>query len=174
MSATPPVARTRALEEVPQLAALALQMLPAPSLTLPFTVDDARALLPFLRLVDAPRGTLLLAAGDVSHTAHMLFLLQGDVSVELMVEGDSLPLSVLGPGQFIGELSLLDGQPRSANCVALTDVRAAGLSRTGLQRLVAEQPALAARLMALLATRIAERMRALGDQIKFYAQISPR
>ncbi|MFO1288563.1 MAG: hypothetical protein U1F49_19835 [Rubrivivax sp.] len=45
-------------------------------------------------------------------------------------------------------------------CTALSPVQAAGLSRRGLEDLMAEQPVVAAKLVVVLATRIADRLRA--------------
>jgi hypothetical protein len=51
-------------------------------------------------------------------------------------------------------------------------VLAAGLSRKGLEALLDEQPRVAAKLMVGLATRMADRLRALGEQIQFYARLA--
>jgi CRP/FNR family transcriptional regulator, cyclic AMP receptor protein len=66
----------------------------------------------------------------------------------------------------------LDGSPRSATCTAVSAVRAAGLSRKGLEALLQAHPAVAARLALGLAQRIGERLRALGQQLQIYAQLN--
>ena len=126
-------------------------------------------LLPYWRLVDAPAGAALMAEGDQLHTGHMLLILEGQVTVDS--GADHVALAVVGPGQLLGELALLDGQPRSASCTATTPVRAAALSRQALQRLLEEQPAVGARLLAVIAQRIGERLRAFGDQLQMYSQL---
>jgi CRP-like cAMP-binding protein len=72
----------------------------------------------------------------------------------------------------LGEMSLLDGAPRSATCTAVTDILAAGLARRGLERLVDEHPKVAAKLLAGLAQRLAERLRSMGEQLQMYGQIN--
>ncbi len=68
-------------------------------------------------------------------------------------------------------MALLDGAPRSATCTAVSAVQAAGLARRGLERLIDEHPRVAARLMVVLAQHMAERLRALDDQLRMYGQI---
>lgn len=172
-TATPPVTKTRALLDVPEMASLAIQLLHTNTAVHAFNADDARAVLPYLRLVNAPRGAQLFVEGDRQHNSHMLLILEGEVSVDVN-EGpgaEQVPVSVVGPGQLLGELALLDDAPRSATCVAVTDVRAAGLSRQGLQQLIEQQPRLGAHLMLAIAQRVGERLRALGDQLRLYSRL---
>jgi CRP-like cAMP-binding protein len=69
-------------------------------------------------------------------------------------------------------MSLLDGSPRSASCTAMSPVRAAGLSRRGLELLLEEQPRVAAKFIAGLSQRIAERLRGLSAQLQLYADLN--
>jgi CRP-like cAMP-binding protein len=74
----------------------------------------------------------------------------------------------------MGEMSRIDGAPRSAQCTALGPVLAAGLSRRGLEQLIDEAPRAAAKLMTGLAQRMADRLRALGQQGQMPRHIAPR
>lgn len=163
--------RTRALSELPALAQRTVELLTAPDLPLPFTEADVQALVPYLRLVDAPRGALLIAQGDRDNISHLLMLLEGEVSVDQLADGQPVQLAVLGAGALIGEMSFIDGQPRSMTCTTLSEVRAVALSRAGLQRVLAEQPQVAARFLGLIGQRISERLRTLGDQLALYAKL---
>jgi CRP-like cAMP-binding protein len=162
--------RPRPIEEVPNMAALAVQLLSNPNLALPFRTEDARALLPYLRLLEAPAGCVLVNEGDSEHAGNMFLVLEGEVQVGMRDGGDAVTFAIVGPGELLGELGLLDGRPRSAHCAAITPVRAAGLSRASLQRMHTDAPDLTARFMAVIAHRIAERLRSLGDQLRMYAQ----
>ena len=61
--------------------------------------------------------------------------------------------ATLGPGDFFGELSLLDGEARSATVVATTSLRVIRIERTGLRRLIREEPDLAIKLLEGMARR---------------------
>lgn len=167
----PAPAKTQALTDHAELAELTAKLLSAPHNPIPFSVDEARLVLPYLRLVHAPTGAPLLLEGDQLHTAHLLLVLDGNVQVDIGGGADHVALAVVGPGQMLGEMALLDGGPRSASCTAVSPVRAAALSRVGLQRLLDEQPAVAARLLATIAQRVGERLRGLSDQLALYAQL---
>jgi CRP/FNR family transcriptional regulator, cyclic AMP receptor protein len=80
-------------------------------------------------------------------------------------------VTVLGAGSLIGEMGLLDGEPRSASCTASTAVRAAVLTRAGLEVLMVEQPMVAAKLLLAVSLRIAQRQRDTADKLKLYTQL---
>lgn len=71
----------------------------------------------------------------------------------------------------MGEMAVFDGAPRSATCTAVTAVQAAGLARRRVERLIDEHPKVAAHLMVVLPQNMAERQRALDDQLRMCAQI---
>jgi CRP/FNR family transcriptional regulator, cyclic AMP receptor protein len=59
----------------------------------------------------------------------------------------------LGPGDFFGELSLLDGDPRVATVVAATTLRAIRIERAAFRRLLREEPDLALKVLEGMARR---------------------
>ena len=69
-------------------------------------------------------------------------------------------------------MALLDGEPRSTECTALSPVQCAGLSRLGLDQLLALHPQVAAKLLAEVASIIANRLRALSDQLRLYGRLT--
>ena len=80
-------------------------------------------------------------------------------------------VTVLGPGSLIGEMGLVDGQPRLASCTASTDVRCAILSREALEKMGEEDPKTAAKLMFAVSLRVAERLRDTAEKLKMYSQL---
>jgi CRP-like cAMP-binding protein len=129
-----------------------------------------------MRLVHFPTGALLFREGDETRLGYMLLLLDGEVSVDSAptARQETVPISVLGPGSVIGEMAVLDGSPRSATCTAISPVQAAGLSSKGLELLMEQHSLVAAKLLLGLGTRIAERLRALGDQLQIYAELADK
>ena len=59
-----------------------------------------------------------------------------------------------GPGQFFGEMALIDGEPRSATVVATNDVQAMKLPQREFRKIVEEDPKIAVGIMEELAARI--------------------
>lgn len=65
----------------------------------------------------------------------------------------------LRAGDFFGEMSLIDGGPRTASVLAVTPIRALKLEGQDFRRVVAGEPALALRILQALAGRLRERER---------------
>lgn len=97
---------------------------------------------------DYPAGQVLCTEGAVGR--ELIMLLEGEASVE---RGGKTVASV-GPGGFIGEMSLLDGGPRSATVTTTTPVKALILPTREFWQVVDDVPAIAHRLLATLAERL--------------------
>ena len=85
-----------------------------------------------------------------------LFIIsKGQVKVSIVSEdGREVILSLLGEGSVFGELSLLDGKPRSANVVATEDMELYMVRRSDFLQLVYKVPQIAVGLLAELAARL--------------------
>jgi CRP-like cAMP-binding protein len=81
-------------------------------------------------------------------------------------------LTVQGPGSLHGELSLLDGMPRSATCTASSDLSCAVLTRVDMLQLLQDDPKIGAKLMMAIAIRTGERLRDTTQKLKKYAQLT--
>ena len=165
----------RAIERFPELAQLAAELLRKPPALLGLSEADARCVVSFMQLLDYPKGATLLREYDRAATGYMLLVLSGEVSVETAEPGHSseaVTISALGAGSLLGEMALLDGEPRSTNCTAVSVVQCAGLSRQGLDQLLMQHPPVAAKLLAEVASIIANRLRALSEQLRLYAQLT--
>jgi len=69
-------------------------------------------------------------------------------------DGSELLLSIMGPGEVFGELSLLDGEPRSASVSTLESAELAFIERDPFMQMVEASPKLAIRLLGVLAQRL--------------------
>ena len=155
-------------------AGRAAAMLSAPSALLQLDPEEARTIVAYMQPRRIPEGTTFIKEGDTDHTDFMLLVLDGEVTIETIVVSRTAPITVtvLGPGSLIGEMGLLDGQPRSASCTALSDLRCAILTRDALNQLLDDEPRTAAKLMMAISLRIAQRMRENQDKLKLYAQLT--
>ncbi len=165
----------RSIERFPELALLAAELLRKPPALLGLSEAEARCVVGHMQLLDYPKGATLLREYDAAATGYMLLVLSGEVAVETAEPGhpsEAVPISSLGAGSLLGEMSLLDGEPRSTECTAISAVQAAGLSRQGLDQLMAQQPQVAAKVLAEVASIIANRLRALSEQLRLYGQLT--
>ena len=100
-------------------------------------------------------GDRIFSAGDACSETYVL--LEGEVRV-LMTEGERTVGSV-GPGECLGEVSLLMGTQHSADAVVSSPVRAAVLAKEDLQELVRQRPDIGVVLFRNLARGLGEKLR---------------
>lgn len=106
-----------------------------------------------LRLKRFPGGANVLSADLPGEIAYIV--LDGTLKVStLRADGTETILALLGPGEIAGELALLDQRHRSADVVALEQVRLAWFDREAYLRLRAGIPRIADNLALLLARRL--------------------
>jgi CRP/FNR family transcriptional regulator/CRP/FNR family cyclic AMP-dependent transcriptional regulator len=97
-------------------------------------------------------GVIILAEEE----GNSLFIIDsGQVKVSIVSEdGREVILSLLGPGAVFGELSLLDGKPRSANVIATLETSLIMLRRPDFVQILFKMPQIATALLAELASRL--------------------
>lgn len=105
--------------------------------------------------VEVPAGKRLATAGDVGR--ELFVIVEGQVSVTT-ARGRTVRL---GPGDFLGEMSLIDGEPRSANVVAATPMRLLVVAHRDFWQLLDAAPPIARRIMRTLSRRIRDAERAV-------------
>jgi CRP/FNR family transcriptional regulator, cyclic AMP receptor protein len=99
------------------------------------------------------RGHILLA--EESETTDVLFIADGAVQITLFsAEGQETILRTLPAGHIFGEMSALDGQPRSATVIALADTRLIRIPADAFNRFLREVPAAAHFIACLLTQRV--------------------
>lgn len=112
----------------------------------------------YLRVERRPAGQPVCREGERDGT--LFILVEGAASVvKDDGSGRQQPLASLGPGHTLGEMSLVDGAPRSATVVAASDLLLLALSRDGLDRLCEERPKLAVKVLKKLAVFLSQRLR---------------
>ena len=83
------------------------------------------------------------------------FVLEGSVKVtRLSKDGREVILAMLNEGDFFGEMSLLDGESRSANIIALEKTKVLTLDRNDFIAVVNDYPQIAVQLLKELARRL--------------------
>jgi CRP-like cAMP-binding protein len=78
------------------------------------------------------------------------------------VRSDGKVLSKLGPGQFFGEMAILDDQPRSADVVALEPLRCFALTSWSFKSIVSNHPNMALKLLQESVRRMSMNTQTLG------------
>jgi CRP/FNR family transcriptional regulator/CRP/FNR family cyclic AMP-dependent transcriptional regulator len=105
---------------------------------------------------DAPPGMPLARTGEPGN--QFFLILDGTARVEVSPEKHSQ----LHPGDYFGEMSLLDGEPRSATVIAETPMRVLVISRRNFNTLLGEVPGLIQNILVTLSKRVRRAEGAVG------------
>jgi CRP-like cAMP-binding protein len=126
--------------------------------------DAAKALFVSLAPVRLTRGHAVFHEGEPGDRLYVI----GSGKVKLgrrSNDGRENLLSILGPGEMFGELSLFDPGPRTASAVAVTDAMLYELSHAELIGWLEQYPAVAKHLLEALARRLRRTNEALADLV---------
>jgi CRP/FNR family transcriptional regulator, cyclic AMP receptor protein len=114
---------------------------------------DFAALRADVGVMQLDRGQRLFAEGDAGDKLYII--LTGKIKLtKAAPDGRENLLSVHGPGEMFGELSLFDPIPRTSSATAVTNARLAGLAHDDLRSWLSTRPAVAMHLLQALAQRL--------------------
>ncbi len=126
--------------------------------------EAAEAVAVSLDYADYARGDTVFEEGEQGDTLYIV--LTGKVKIgRKAADGRENMLSVMGPSDMFGELSLFDPGPRTATATVLTDARLASLAHTSLRPWITDRPEIAEQLLRVLARRLRRTNDALADLI---------
>ena len=110
----------------------------------------------------AARGSTVMAAGDLTDSLYIV--LSGRLKVMMSdADGKEVILSILGAGEFFGEMGLIDDSPRSASVVAIESCELLSLSKRDFKKCLAENFEMTMAVMRGLVRRLREADRKIGS-----------
>jgi CRP/FNR family cyclic AMP-dependent transcriptional regulator len=98
--------------------------------------------------VDFPAGHVIARQGEIGTGFFVI------VSGEVRVVRDGVVVARLGPGEFFGELSVLDRMPRNATVAAEVETSCLALASWDFEKVLLEEPALTLAILRGVATRL--------------------
>jgi CRP/FNR family transcriptional regulator, cyclic AMP receptor protein len=117
-----------------------------------------------LRLINFPRGHTVFAEGEPGDCLYIV--VSGKVKIgRRFPDGQENLLTILGPSDMFGELSIFDPGPRTSRATTITEVRAVSMDRETFRAWVADRPELAEQLLRILARRLRRTNNHLADLI---------
>ncbi len=118
----------------------------------------------YMRCYRATDGSEIIHEGEPGD--FMVLILDGSVEI-MKVDPRGLParIALVGVGKTLGEMSLIDGEPRFASCVAVGTLEFAVLDRAGLSQLIAEEPRVGVKLMMEFLMLLNQRLRSVSAQL---------
>ena len=100
-----------------------------------------------------PKDTVVFFENEEGDSFFMI--LAGRIKVTILGDdGREVILSMLGPGDFFGEMALLDNEPRSATAIAVEETELLSLSRTDFQSVLTDNRSITTALIKILTARL--------------------
>jgi CRP/FNR family cyclic AMP-dependent transcriptional regulator len=148
MSAASTTVSTTVLKSVPMFAG--------------FSQDQLYALVPMITRRSAPRGSAVMHEGDPTDSLYIV--ISGRFKVMMgEADGKETILSIIGPGEFFGEMGLIDDNPRSASVIAIEPSELLAVTKRAFRKCLVENTELAMAVMRVLVRRLREADRKIGS-----------
>ena len=134
-----------------------------------FTREDVEQLAAFMQIYRANTGEMIIREGEVDD--YLILIIEGRVEISKSdSQGEAHPMTSVGPGATLGEMSMIDGEPRFATCVALEPTTFAVLSRDNMVKIIIEEPGLGSKILIKLVTLLSQRLRATSSNLLHFLE----
>ena len=132
-----------------------------------FNLAEIRLLGHFMQVYRAEPGIEIIREGESGD--FMMMLIEGRIEVFKQDRWNAPRLiALIDPGMMLGEMSMIDGEPRFATCVAAEPCMIAVLTRESLARIILEQPILGAKILMELVLMLSQRLRQTSAKLVGY------
>jgi CRP-like cAMP-binding protein len=125
--------------------------------------DEAEYLAKHCFTTDFKKDDIVFREGDPGNIVYIVK--KGNIKIYKSGYLGEIGISLMGAGEIYGEMSIVDGYPRSASARAVTDVQLVGLKQAGLEEIKKDNTAVAAKLLDILLQVLTKRLRATTQKI---------
>ena len=123
-----------------------------------FERHDIELLADYMGIYRAQPGQAILREGDEGD--FMIFVVSGSVDIyKNNAQGERQLMTGVGPGMTLGEMSMIDGEPRFATCIAADATVFAVLTRDAMANIILENPSLGTKILIELVGMLSQRLR---------------
>ena len=158
------LAHLESLGDATQFAPQMHALIPKCPLLENFSQAEVELLAKFMAVYRAAPGAEIIREGEGGD--FMLMLLEGRIEVLKRDRWKSPQLlATVETGRTLGEMSMIDGEPRFATCTAVEPSLIAVLDRESLARIIVEQPLLGAKVLMELVLMLSHRLRATSQRL---------
>ena len=124
--------------------------------------EQLRMLIPVVARKAVARSTSVITGGDTTDSLYIV--ISGRLKVMMSdAEGKEVILTILGPGEYFGEMGLIDDAPRSASVVAIEACELLYISKRDFKKCLADNADMAMAVMRGLVRRLREADRKIGS-----------
>ena len=128
---------------------------------------DIEALANYVQCYEVSAGTIIFKEGDPG--SYMCLLVKGEVEIfKYDQNGKPHRIVQITGGKTVGEMSIIDGEPRSATCIASQSSVLLVLTKDSYARIVHDRPVLAVHILSKIAKLVSQRLRGVSGQLVEY------
>jgi CRP-like cAMP-binding protein len=129
-----------------------------------FTREDIDRLAAYMHIYKAKPQNTILQEGETGD--YMLMVIDGEVDIyKTNLLGGQQYMTSVKAGATLGEMSMIDGAPRFATCIALRNTTLGVLTRDNMGRIIHDQPGLGSKILIKLVTLLSQRLRQTSAQL---------
>jgi CRP-like cAMP-binding protein len=133
------------------------------------TDEECREILQICTITRVAHGTIIFEEGSFGDQCYVV--IKGKVRVSKLIPGvGEEALAVLNPGDYFGEMALLDDFPRSAHAIASTDADLLTISKSDLDELLFFNRDIAYKMLWTFCRTLSARLRDTNARVAFFAQ----
>ena len=132
-----------------------------------FERAEIQLLAHFMSVYRVPPATEIIREGDAGD--YMLLVIDGEFDIfKNDNDGFRKRIAIVGAGKTLGEMSMIDGEPRFASCMAVRETVFATLTRDNMAKIILEKPSLGAKVLVKLVTMLSQRLRQTSIRLLQY------
>jgi CRP/FNR family cyclic AMP-dependent transcriptional regulator len=133
------------------------EMLEKTPLSKEFSWRELEELSKYMKVETFPKDNVIFEEGDKK--AFICIVIKGKVNILKESESKKKLITSIGAGKLFGEMSLIDGNPRSATAIACEDTVLIVLTQREFNRILDEKPRMGAKILQKIATIMSYRLR---------------
>jgi CRP/FNR family transcriptional regulator, cyclic AMP receptor protein len=123
-----------------------------------FSREDISILAGYMEVYRAQPGEILIREGDEGD--FMVLIVDGEVDIlKKSHRAEQQHMTSAGPGMTLGEMSMIDGEPRFATCMASQPTTFAVLTRDNMAKIILDHPGLGSKILVKMVTMLSLRLR---------------
>jgi CRP-like cAMP-binding protein len=134
-----------------------------------FSREDISALAGYMDVYRAAPGETIIRENDGGD--FMLLIIEGAVDIfKRSMRDEQQHMTNVGPGMTLGEMSMIDGEPRFATCIATEPTVFAVLHRDDMAKIILDQPSLGSKILVKLVSMLSARLRQTSARLLQYME----
>lgn len=129
-----------------------------------FLQEDISNLAGYMEVYRAQPGEMIIREGDEGD--FMMLIVDGEVDIlKKSFRAEQKHMTSAGPGMTLGEMSMIDGEPRFATCMASQPTIFAVLTRDNMAKIILDHPSLGSKILVKMVTMLSLRLRQTSGRL---------